>query len=1661
SETLEISGTVKIVDGSQGEGKVLVSDANGKASWQTISTDIADGSITTEKISDASITTEKIADNAITYTQIEAGTITADRIAGSNSSALSNGTSGQSLSSNGDGTFSWIESTPFTNLPATGGAIYCYSIGANGGYSGSGPGEFKYPYFLTMNSSGTLYVADTYNHRIQVFTADGQYIKSIGSSGTNAGEFDEPYGIAVDDSKIYVADCGNHRVQVLNADSGVFEYSIGTGTAGSNPGQFEWPTGIAVDNNGKIYVADYSNHRVQVFSASGSFDYSIGTGIAGSNPGEFNYPYDVHIDSLRKIYVTDHYNSRVQIFSASGEYEDSFGSSGNGPGQFGRPTGITVDSTGKIYVSDFDPHRIQVFTSSYAYEYSIGTINSSSEPGKFEEPVGMFVNESGKLFVADSYNHRIQIFQVPGIDFVIEIGNIGFGTTSPTEKLEVAGSVKIVDGNQSDGKLFISDDDGKGSWQTIDAIPNNTIQVTKIAGSSNESQFLVSDDSGNSSWQYVKNEQNVFTVASNETITAGDIVQFNNGTISKGVGGYNTTPTVGSLFDFHSGTADLVCGAQINETTFVSVFKDRDTETGRAIIGQIDGISISWGDQYTFSATDVDNIDVCPAGENTFIIMYEDYGLGRDGASIVGTVSGTVITFGDKIIANAGNTYEIELSQLDDNKIVAQYRDDGNSGYETALIGEVNGYSISWGASDYPLGDAKYVAANALESLDDSKILCIYNYGGGGRAVIGDVSGTAISFGDEYTFQTGSIIYPSVAKITDNKIIIAYQMNFSPFSDVLIVGQVSGNTISYGLPYTFNDGGTSTISIACQPDGRFIVSYKNSISQGIYVSGKVTGTDIVMYEDVVFGSSPYKADTFWITDYKLVTTCGLGGFAVVGEVDSKFSLGIATSSGNAGELVNVTFSGVAENLSGLTTENKYYADENGNLTTTHTERYLGFAISDTELNLQTNSPGTVFVEHGLIHASEIAATENTALTNGNIGQVLSSNGDGTFSWADGSSGDSLIIDGSITASNLATSNGASLTSGTSGKSLVSNADGTFSWEYGSPLVHEDSNEFLYLSTIRHEPYFAFNSEEQNYLTTDQDGNIAYSFDNKLVTFSNSGEFVSEFGEGNGTGNYQFDDNWSAAFDSNGKIYVADYYNHRVMVYTSDKVFDFQIGTGSTGTGNGEFNKPVDVAVNSSGTIYVVDQLNHRVQRFSSTGEYYNEIGTGVSGDSNGQFNNPTSIALDSDESNQKFYVADSGNHRVQVFSMWGYESSFTLNNQDSGKTLYQLAFDSNGKIYVAYAGSDCGVQVYDNSGTYLYNIGTDASPSGVIGYLKYAKGVTIDNDDNIYISETNGSIHKFSNDGTPIFRLASSGFAPGDLSGPSAVDIDSNGNIFILEKSNARISVFTSSEAFSYSIYYTGSSNDQGVLNYPDDLDVSSGKIYVADTFNSRIQVFNSSSGAYDYSIDCGGMPKGIKVDDSSGKIYASIEASDIIKVYSNSGNFEYTIGSGNSDDAPGSIDGPQSMDIDSDGNIYVAESNNKRVSVFSSAGIFQYSITYNFDYPIDVAVDNDKNIYVLDNSNGNIKAFSSDREFQYMYGSSGNVDGSIAGNNLFSYPSSLTVDNNGKIYVADKGNQRVQIYSSSISSYYVNDARIGIGTSTPDETLEVVGSVKIVDGNQ
>ena len=107
------------------------------------------------------------------------------------------------------------------------------------GADGSGNGQFHSPMGMALNSSGYLYIADTYNNRIQVFTRDGTYQGKIGrfggGSGTGNGEFDEPRGVAIDaNDNLLVADTGNHRIQVFTKD-GTFIEAWNKSGGGSAP----------------------------------------------------------------------------------------------------------------------------------------------------------------------------------------------------------------------------------------------------------------------------------------------------------------------------------------------------------------------------------------------------------------------------------------------------------------------------------------------------------------------------------------------------------------------------------------------------------------------------------------------------------------------------------------------------------------------------------------------------------------------------------------------------------------------------------------------------------------------------------------------------------------------------------------------------------------------------------------------------------------------------------------------------------------------------------------------------------------------------------------------------------------------------------------------------------------------------------------------------------------------------------------------------------------------------------------------------------------------------------------------------------------------------------------------------------------------------------
>ncbi|MGB9724494.1 MAG: flippase activity-associated protein Agl23 [Chloroflexia bacterium] len=320
----------------------------------------------------------------------------------------------------------------------------------------------------------------------------------LGSPGSSPGQLWAPGGIAVDArGNLFIADSGNHRVARFDAQGNPSSWGSfcdlltgegcldpdGEGPLQPGDGQFKTPWGIAVDGQGRVYVADTWNHRIQVFDGEGNFLGKWGEGVLvdtgedatarSAHPFGFYGPRAVAVDSQGTIYVADTGNERILAYRVhpdesgrlSAEYLYQWGTTGSAPGQFLEPVGLAVDAAGRLYVADTWNMRVQVFAPGTdgriapqpaatwevpGWELSTGDNNKPyiavapggqvyfTVPGRnyvaatdgagkvllvwsgvdaqqvpMSIPVGIAVDELGRVYVSDSGNGRILIFGVP------------------------------------------------------------------------------------------------------------------------------------------------------------------------------------------------------------------------------------------------------------------------------------------------------------------------------------------------------------------------------------------------------------------------------------------------------------------------------------------------------------------------------------------------------------------------------------------------------------------------------------------------------------------------------------------------------------------------------------------------------------------------------------------------------------------------------------------------------------------------------------------------------------------------------------------------------------------------------------------------------------------------------------------------------------------------------------------------------------------------------------------------------------------------------------------------------------------------------------------------------------------------------------------------
>ena len=271
------------------------------------------------------------------------------------------------------------------------------------------------PRGLAAAPDGTLYVADSAQHRIWHITTQGAVLNAWGDYGTAAGQFNAPWAVAVDKAgNVYVADTWNHRVQVFDAQGhylrgwGRFAQVVAYDPAGH--GAFFGPRGIAVDaENGRVYVADTGNHRVQVFDSNG--DFLLEFGGAGDSLSQMQEPVGIAIavadeqHSGSQIFIADTGNRRINEFTSDGMFSCQWDIPTWGIGPEDKPYLATVGD--HIYVTDPGNARLLAFTQTGDFLWALRDVSDA-----MLFPIGITLADD-IIYVTAPQNAQILGYRLP------------------------------------------------------------------------------------------------------------------------------------------------------------------------------------------------------------------------------------------------------------------------------------------------------------------------------------------------------------------------------------------------------------------------------------------------------------------------------------------------------------------------------------------------------------------------------------------------------------------------------------------------------------------------------------------------------------------------------------------------------------------------------------------------------------------------------------------------------------------------------------------------------------------------------------------------------------------------------------------------------------------------------------------------------------------------------------------------------------------------------------------------------------------------------------------------------------------------------------------------------------------------------------------------
>ena len=431
-------------------------------------------------------------------------------------------------------------------------------------------------------------------------------------------------------------------------------------------------------------------------------------------------------------------------------------------------------------------------------------------------------------------------------------------------------------------------------------ILNSAGTVTEVVESSDSAGSATVFESATSSFIAT-----TFDSSNNKVVVAyRDAGNSNYGTAAVGTVSGDTI-SYGTPVVFESGATEW-CAATFDSSNnkVVIAYRDEDNSNyGTGVVGTVSGTSISFGTPVVFSSSSTMRIAATfDTNNNAVAIAYVDFGNSEYGTAVVGTVSGTAISFGTPVVyESAATSWTAATFDTSYNRNVIAYMDDANSDYGTVQLGVISGTSFIFGGSPIVFATAAttYIAATYDSNLE--KVVIAYRDDGNsmyGTAIVGTVTGSyTMTFGTEVLFEADRSDYISAAfDSSNNKAVITYQDVGNSNYGTAVVGTVSGTTISFGTAVVFEAAGTQNIAVTFDSNENKTVIAYTDVGNSNYGTGLVFSV----------GSTNLTANNF------------------VGIADA----GISTSA--TGTIV--VQGGTIAGMSGLTTGGKYYVQDDGTLT---------------------------------------------------------------------------------------------------------------------------------------------------------------------------------------------------------------------------------------------------------------------------------------------------------------------------------------------------------------------------------------------------------------------------------------------------------------------------------------------------------------------------------------------------------------------------------------------------------------------------------------------------------------------------------------------------------------------------------------------------------